>query len=161
MMYGIPLLKVEELAAGLVSYPEKCTGCRFCEMICSLSHEGVVNGKKARLRVVKDGIKNDIPVVCTQCVACGDDCCAEACPEDAIFMVDDILEVDENLCTGCGTCEKTCRYGVIRVVDDLARKCDLCKGDPMCVKFCPLGALKFEEADETKYLAVLSLLGGK
>ncbi|MDD1768082.1 MAG: 4Fe-4S binding protein [Methanomassiliicoccales archaeon] len=120
-----------------------------------------MNRKKARLRVVKEGVRNDIPVVCTQCVACGDDCCAEACPEDAISLVGGILVVDDELCTGCGACEETCRFGVIRVVDDLARKCDLCGGDPVCVKFCPLGALKFEEADEGKYLAVLSLLGGK
>ncbi len=149
------------MVAGLVPYPEKCTGCRFCELICSLTHEGVVNRKKARLRIVKMGIRNDIPVVCTQCVACGDDCCAEACPEDAISMVGDVLVVNEEICTGCGICEKTCKYGVIRVVEGIARKCDLCSGDPACVKFCPLGALKYEEPGGERYLAVLTMLGGK
>ena len=24
-------------------------------------------------------------------------------------------------------------------------KCDLCDGDPVCVKFCPTGAIKYEE----------------
>lgn len=146
------------MVAGLVSYPERCTGCRFCELICSLTHEGVVNRRKARIRVVKNGIMNDVPVVCTQCVACGDDCCAEACPENAISMVDGVLIVDEDECDGCGACERTCRYGVIRVVEGVARKCDLCGGDPACVKFCPLGALKFEEPKEERYLSVLSLL---
>lgn len=146
------------MVAGLVSYPERCTGCRFCELVCSLTHEGVVNRRKARIRVVRNGIMNDVPVVCTQCVACGDDCCAEACPENAISMVDGVLIVNEDECDGCGACERACRYGAIRVVEGLARKCDLCGGDPVCVKFCPLGALKFEEPKEERYLSVLSLL---
>jgi len=147
------------LAAALMPYPEKCTGCRFCELICSLYHEGVVNMRKARLRVVRKDIENDIPVVCTQCVACGESCCAEACPEDAISMVGDVLAVDEDACTGCGECEKACRYGVIRV-EGVARKCDLCGGDPMCVKFCPFGALKLEEGKESGYERIVSMLEG-
>jgi Fe-S-cluster-containing hydrogenase component 2 len=30
----------------------------------------------------------------------------------------------------------------------VARKCDLCGGDPQCVKFCISGALQFVEAEE-------------
>ena len=31
--------------------------------------------------------------------------------------------------------------------DGKAVKCDLCGGDPECVKFCPWDAIKFVEAD--------------
>ena len=74
------------MVSVLVSYPENCTGCRFCEMICSLYHEGVVNTNKARLRIQKPDIMRDIPLVCTQCITCGDSCCVQACPEEAIVM---------------------------------------------------------------------------
>jgi carbon-monoxide dehydrogenase iron sulfur subunit len=40
-----------------------------------------------------------------------------------------------------------CPYGCIVVsAKGYAEKCDLCGGDPECVKFCLTGALKFEEA---------------
>ena len=31
-------------------------------------------------------------------------------------------------------------------------KCDLCDGDPQCVKYCEFGALEFVEADEVAYI---------
>ena len=41
-----------------------------------------------------------------------------------------------------------CPYGVIHCQDDVARKCDLCGGDPECVRFCPTDALRYESEDE-------------
>jgi carbon-monoxide dehydrogenase iron sulfur subunit len=143
------------MVSVLVSYPENCTGCRFCEMICSLYHEGVVNTNKARLRIQKPDIMRDIPLVCTQCITCGDSCCVQACPEEAISIVEGVVIVDQELCTACGSCENACPYGVIWI-DKVANKCDLCGGDPMCVKFCPTGALRYEEADESSYRSMIS-----
>ncbi|MFP4170042.1 MAG: 4Fe-4S dicluster domain-containing protein [Methanomassiliicoccales archaeon] len=138
----------------LVSYPENCTGCRFCQTICSLYHEGVVNLEKARLRVERPNIMHDIPLVCTQCITCEDDCCVDACPEGAISLQDGVVTVDEERCDGCMACVSACPYGVIWV-DEVAKKCDLCGGDPMCVKFCPTGALVYEEADQGNYSSML------
>jgi carbon-monoxide dehydrogenase iron sulfur subunit len=142
----------------LVSYPENCTGCRFCEMICSLYHEGVVNTKKARLRVHKPNIMKDVPLVCSHCITCGERCCVKSCPEEAISIVDGIVTIDEGLCTACGDCKKSCPYGVIWI-GKTAHKCDLCGGDPICVKFCPSGALRFEEADGERYSSMLVAWG--
>lgn len=147
------------MVAGLVSYPENCTGCRFCELICSLYHEGVVNPLKARLRVVKSDLRTDVPIVCTQCVACGEDCCVEICPQEAIREIEGVVTIDEEGCTGCGLCADSCPYGVIWV-DDLAHKCDLCDGDPICVKFCPTKALVFEEREEGSYQRIIGFLEG-
>ena len=35
---------------------DKCTGCRTCEIICSLTHDGkeTINPRNARIRVFKD-----------------------------------------------------------------------------------------------------------
>ena len=43
---------------------EKCTGCRLCELVCSVRHEGVSNPARSRIRIVKwewEGIY--VPVV--------------------------------------------------------------------------------------------------
>jgi Fe-S-cluster-containing hydrogenase component 2 len=47
-------------------------------------------------------------------------------------------------------CLLACPYGVIRfdVAAPVARKCDLCGGDPSCVKYCISGALQYVEAEE-------------
>lgn len=141
----------------LVPYPRNCTGCRFCEIICSLSHERVVSLEKARLRVVRKDIATDIPFVCAQCQNEENKCCAEVCPEDAIFFDGKALVVDEVRCTGCGLCERACAYGVIRV-SGVARKCDLCGGDPLCVKFCPFGAIKYEEIKKENFRKILAMM---
>ncbi|UCE90743.1 MAG: 4Fe-4S dicluster domain-containing protein [Methanobacteriota archaeon] len=143
----------------LVPYPDKCTGCRFCEMACSLFHEGKINHADARLQVHKGDVKTDFPVVCTNCVACGEECCVNACPTEAISVVDGIVKVDEDECTACGECVEACPFGVMRM-EETAFKCDLCGGDPTCVKFCPMGAIKYEEPNEAQYNVVKKLLEG-
>jgi Fe-S-cluster-containing hydrogenase component 2 len=124
----------------LVPYPEKCTGCRFCEMICPLAKENVVNPKKARLRIVRKDVATDTPVVCTQCGEC-----IEACPQDAISKDNDVVKIDSGKCVGCGLCAEACPYNVITLINNVAVKCDLCNGDPVCVKYCSQGGIKFEE----------------
>jgi Fe-S-cluster-containing hydrogenase component 2 len=43
-------------------------------------------------------------------------------------------------------CTLACPFGCIIVNDEgFAEKCDLCNGDPQCVKFCRAGALRFED----------------
>jgi len=132
---------------------EKCSGCRLCQLMCSLVHQdGSFNPRKGLVRVdinrtPKIGTplsEIDVPHVCLQCDPAP---CAEACPEEA-FEWDgrlDLYKINEALCTGCGTCADACPYHmiVIDVDDDHAMKCDLCGGDPVCVQFCPTGALSF------------------
>ena len=45
-----------------------------------------------------------------KCVACGE--CVEVCPVDAIDIVDDVAQVDDN-CTLCGLCVDVCDYEAI------------------------------------------------
>ena len=33
---------------------ETCTGCRICEIVCSLSHERVINPEKSRIYIRPD-----------------------------------------------------------------------------------------------------------
>jgi ferredoxin len=46
-------------------------------------------------------------------------------------------------CTGCGTCEKICPVGAIRMENNrpvFTRKCEHCQG---CIDMCPLRAIQF------------------
>jgi len=60
-----------------------CTGCRVCELACSMAKQGEYNPKKSCIRVIAN---NDfgvyIPVLKTECDFCGK--CIELCPEDAL-----------------------------------------------------------------------------
>lgn len=117
-----------------------CLGCHFCEIICSLTHLGnEVNPKKARIRVRED-IANHIfkPVVCQ---ACKKPKCVEACEHDAIHQ-DPKLKIpiiDAEKCTGCQACLKACPFDAIfyDAGEQIPLVCDLCGGDPQCVKYCP------------------------
>ena len=45
-------------------------------------------------------------------------------------------------CTQCGECYKACPTGAMRVINGRPFKCDLCGGDPLCVRYCVRGALR-------------------
>ena len=63
--------------------PEKCTGCRICEMACSLHNAGQCNPAKSRIRVLKKEIEGlDVPFLCQHCE---DAPCREVCPTGAIY----------------------------------------------------------------------------
>jgi len=53
--------------------------------------------------------------------------------------------VDENTCTGCGICVDACPHQAIEMVDGLAKvnpaKCD---GDEACVEACPVTAISMK-----------------
>lgn len=133
--------------------PSRCTGCRVCELVCSDAHEGVFQPSKARIQVLSfDETVQDVPIVCQQCA---DAPCLEACPQDAISRDPETtaVVVDRELCIQCGACVRACVIGrdqvdpedklAIRLDDEkeMPLKCDLCGGDPQCVKFCPTDAL--------------------
>ncbi len=68
-----------------------------------------------------------------------------ACQSGAIWKDDlGIVRINRVKCVGCKSCNYACPLSV-PVFDELRRvsgKCDLCDGDPECVKFCSSGALR-------------------
>lgn len=123
---------------------KKCTGCRYCEMVCSLKHEGLINRKKSGIRILKESIKDDIPVFCGQGTSCSYEC-IDACPQNAISIQDQVVIINHKKCIGCQLCVEACPNKKIWIVNDLAYKCDMCGGDPECVKYCLVGALFIDE----------------
>lgn len=120
-----------------------CSGCRTCEVICSLIHEGLVDTERSRILIKSNVFKGSfIPAFCHQC---SDVPCYYACPESAI-EIESLLgtvTIHEEKCTGCQTCQESCPFGAIHFdrEKNKAFKCDFCQGDPECVKWCPTNAL--------------------
>lgn len=58
-----------------------------------------------------------------------------------------IIQIDEELCNGCGQCVPDCAEGSLRIVDGKARLVadKLCDGLGACLGACPTGALKIVE----------------
>jgi len=133
----------------LLFYPSKCTGCKTCEMACSLSQTGVCNPASSRRRTVSfDEEILDVPMQCQQCE---DPACKNICPANAISVDAETNAkiIDDKKCIGCKMCMIACPFGAASV-DPLTRKvvkCNLCLGDPACSKFCPTGAIEFAPAD--------------
>jgi len=128
---------------AIVPVFEVCSGCRICEIACSISHFDRINPMKSRITIVKKGLENDLAVVCNQGLKCNEEC-VDSCPVEAIKRENGILKIIKEECTGCEACVEACPYNAIKMVEEIAIKCDLCEGDPNCVKFCPLHAIKFD-----------------
>ena len=58
-----------------------------------------------------------------------------------------IVEIDEELCDGCGECVPSCAEGALEIVDGKARIIadKLCDGLGACLGECPTGALRVIE----------------
>jgi Fe-S-cluster-containing dehydrogenase component len=133
-----------------------CTGCRICEMVCSLSHTGACWPERARLRVVTeeaDGRIDSVPILCMQCEV---PACRLACPTGATFEGGPAGArlVASEKCIGCSACVWACPFGASALdpVTQVAFRCDQCEGDPLCVRHCPTGALKYVQ-EETLSMA--------
>jgi len=131
----------------IVDY-SKCTGCRLCEIVCSIKKSGAVNPTRARITVIKwEPICVETPMLCQQCESAP---CIAVCPVKALARDEEIgrVTIDYDLCIGCKFCVAACPFGAMGV-DPVARKvikCDLCDGDPTCVKFCETKALQYVDA---------------
>lgn len=124
---------------------DKCTGCKTCEIVCSLVKTGMCNPALSRRRTIH--FNECILDVSLQCQQCDEPACMNICPAEAIYVDDatgaKIINYDR--CIGCKMCRIACPFGSI-FLDPLTKqliKCDLCSGDPACAKSCPTGALQY------------------
>lgn len=133
----------------LVVDPEKCTGCRLCESVCSLFHTGICNPSLSSIRIIKyeeEGI--DMPTVCQQCE---ESICLLSCPVNAISKDEKTgaLITNEERCIKCKTCLVVCPFGGATMDPDRKIiRCDLCGGSPTCVYFCQTKAISYAEVEK-------------
>ena len=132
-----------------------CTRCDDCVRGCESTHGG-------RPRFVREGEKYDHLLVARSCYHCEDPVCMIGCPTGAIRRAGTglVVEIDDDLCIGCGNCAEKCPYDAIVMHDtgtawpetapapragrprQVASKCDLCHTSsqgPACVTSCPHG----------------------
>ena len=128
---------------SLVANELACTGCRTCEAVCSLIKIGHICPDNARLFIDRQPFEGLFkPNVCKQCSV---PYCLIACPVEAIGVSpkNGTLVIDQGKCNGCGLCQKACPYDMITFDGEQKKafKCDLCGGNPQCVRVCPMNAL--------------------
>jgi NAD-dependent dihydropyrimidine dehydrogenase PreA subunit len=65
------------------------------------------------------------------------------------MAVREVIEIDEQLCDGCGDCVTACAEGAIAIIDGKARLISdvYCDGLGACLGHCPQGALKVIERE--------------
>jgi carbon-monoxide dehydrogenase iron sulfur subunit len=132
----------------ILVHQDVCSGCRACEVACVAHHDGRFGTAAARIHVVKiEPLGVDRPHVCRMCRHAP---CVAACPVGAL-RVDDTtgaVRLAIEACIGCAACVDACPFGVATVHPEtgLALICDLCGGDPACVKRCATGAIVYADA---------------
>ncbi|GAB6157404.1 4Fe-4S binding protein [Desulfotomaculum varum] len=115
----------------------RCSGCRTCQVICSLHNFKENNPKKAAVKIIghfpapgRYEIK-----ICNQCGLC-----AAVCPAEAIQETDGVYRIDKEKCTGCGACVEACPSDAMvwHPAEQAPIKCVACG---QCVELCQRGAI--------------------
>ncbi len=151
--------------------PERCIGCRSCEVACAVAHSRSRDPLRA---IAEDPLpRSRIHVTAgpwpgsafpSRCRHCNPAPCQTVCPTGAIHRAPehDLVLVAAGKCIACAMCAMVCPFDVItfhahadgiprRVV---ATKCDGCvdrleRGEvPACVEACKTGALVFGELNQ-------------
>ena len=127
----------------LAVIPEQCSGCRLCELACSIKHFNANNPKKSAVRVICTYPHPVVrmPVVCSQCKT---PACGQVCPTQALRHVKGVVELDKESCIACYKCVEACPFGAMYAHEEceFPIKCDMCGGAPACVDACPKAALR-------------------
>jgi Fe-S-cluster-containing hydrogenase component 2 len=131
--------------------PDKCTGCMQCELACSYVKTGQFQPAMSLIRVhIFDEHAAYTPYTCFQCA---ESWCVTACPVNAIATDPDTgaKAIVEAACVGCSLCTIACPFGTVFLnpISHVAMKCDLCGGDPACVRACPTDCLAYADADNS------------
>lgn len=124
-----------------------CINCRICEDVCSYHFTGTFKPAVAAIRLDRAGKFGKISArVCTLCEGIGGGpICVGVCPSEALYLEDigggsgEVVRFDYDLCITCDACVNDCPEDAVAHDEDAETYniCDLCGGDPACVRWCP------------------------
>jgi anaerobic carbon-monoxide dehydrogenase iron sulfur subunit len=139
--------KEDVMANVLMIHPDKCTGCRSCELACSFEKERQFRPRASRVHVFtweREGVS--VPMMCQQCDPAP---CVSVCTPGAMRrnQASGRVEWDDARCIRCRMCVQACPFGnaVYDGRTNAILKCDACDGKPECALFCPNKALEYAE----------------
>ena len=145
---------------AMVTDLRKCVACQACTASCNAEWE--VPPGFARTQIKKTPLKGTFPnlsagILVAQCAHCDDSPCVPVCPSAATYKdAKGIVQVNRELCIGCGYCVEACPYEA-RFINPLLKKvdkCDFCSPrlergqQPACVTTCPANAKFFGDLDD-------------
>jgi carbon-monoxide dehydrogenase iron sulfur subunit len=153
-------------------HPERCIGCKQCEIACTVAHSQSKNlflavferpTPKPRIHT-EPGLQLNTSFP-NKCRHCNPAPCQAVCPTGAIHRpadLSDIVLIEARRCIACGMCAIVCPFDAVTYHAALAApekasvaiKCDNCierqrvGSLPACVEACKVGALEFGELNE-------------
>lgn len=144
---------------GMLIDLRKCIGCQACTAACKFENNiptGVFRTwvPDVELGVYPDTKRAFLPRLCNHCERPS---CIEVCPAGATWQrKDGIVEIDYDLCWGCGACVNACPYDArfINPITKTADKCTFCSQRvdqgllPACVETCVGGARQFGDLND-------------
>lgn len=99
------LVHMVDNAQGQIKHTCNCCG-HYCWNVGILRRRKIPRDMLMAVYFIRD---TDL----AECIGCG--ACADICPVDAVAMVEDKPEVDQDWCIGCGVCAVSCPAEVISV----------------------------------------------
>ena len=124
----------------IISDHSKCSGCRRCEITCSLHHEGSIWPEASMVRVFMLITGADVPHLCAQSE---DHPFVDSCPVDVMSVNPEMksIEDDREKCTVFGNCNAAYSAGSFtsylrRAMPSSATPVG---SDPHCVRTCHEG----------------------
>jgi len=172
-------------------HPERCIGCKQCEIACAVAHShsknlyhSVFETPPPRSRIHTEPGAELTTSFPNRCRHCDPAPCLHVCPTAAINRAEDIEEIvliDVEKCITCGMCAMVCPFDVITFhaapistkSTPVAIKCDNCierlraENIPACVEACKVNALEYGEVNElvksarTEYSEIISRAVGE
>jgi Fe-S-cluster-containing dehydrogenase component len=166
-------VRVWAVPSGVIVHdPNRCVGCKRCEVVCTVRNQGKASAYLSRIKVSRnlnfgvggvtsayakaDGQQGNFRIVAETCKQCEKPACGNACPMGAIYVdaFTGARIVDAKRCVGCGKCHDACAWNIPTVDPEtqISDKCSSCQGDPTCVKACPTGAIRYMGYAEAEQL---------
>lgn len=137
----------------------RCTGCSACAVACKDRADLPDDLDILRVESEETGTfpQTSLRFRVMHCFHCADPHCAHVCPTEALTeMADGYVHLDAEKCIGCGKCLVACPFdAIVMLPDETVAKCDGCPDEiaagrsPVCVRACPMRALRCEAASES------------